>query len=111
MNDKALELKTCTGLVKHILEQDRQTRNSDSLLYLRVLEHIAETKEINLQSLTVPAFLTTMQDDFPGFETIRRTRQMMQRKFPELSAKASTAQNRADAEAVFREFARGDLIG
>lgn len=108
MKDKAAELKTCTGLVKYILTNDLRTRNSDSFLYLRVLEHIAKAKDINLQSITVPTFLTTMQADFPGFETVRRTRQKMQQSFPELSASETTEENRAEAEVVFRDFARGE---
>jgi hypothetical protein len=44
---------------------------------------------------------------FPPFETVRRTRQFIQRKFPELSANPAVQVFRAENETVFEEFARG----
>lgn len=40
--EKMTNLTTTTNLVKEILEEDKQSRNSDSLLYLKVLERVAE---------------------------------------------------------------------
>ena len=109
---KAKDLRTYTGLVKSILEEDQQTRNSDSYLYLKVLRHIASEKDILLDDLTVPDFLVSMNVlGMPCFETIRRTRQKLQEKFPELSAKETVQEFRAENERGFREFARGGLSG
>lgn len=105
---KAKELSTYTGLVKSILETDTQARNSDSFLYLKVLQHIADEKDIWLNGLTVPDFLMSMNlFGFPGFETIRRTRQKIQEKFPELSANDTVQGFREENEKDFRDFARG----
>ena len=40
-----LDLKNTTALVKSILEQDKQCRNSDSYLYLKVLSAVAKQKK------------------------------------------------------------------
>lgn len=106
------EIGTYTKLVKRILETEAQTRNSDSLLYLKVLRHIAKEKDILLDSLTVPDFLISMNLlGMPGFETIRRTRQKLQREFPELSANDTVQGFREENEQAFRDFARGVLNG
>ncbi len=105
MND----LKTVSGLVKHILEQDKKARNSDSILYLKVLEHQSHEKGINLRLLSVPVFLQEMeQHGFSGFETVRRARQKVQAAFPELTACGRVEGFRMENEKTFREFARGD---
>lgn len=103
----AKELKTITGLVKDILEKNTQARNSDSVLYLKVLERLASEKGIDLQHLTVPALLLCGKElGLPGFETVRRTRQKAQAEFPELSGNKDIQAFRAANEEVFREYAR-----
>lgn len=102
------ELKTTKGLVKAILTNNPQTRNSDSLLYLKVLQTIAGVNDINLEKITVPTFLLSLTDSpFPCFESVRRSRQTLQRENPELSADAVVQEYREENEVVFREFARG----
>lgn len=105
---KANELKTITALVKKILEQDKRARNSDSVLYFKVLEHIAEEKQIDLHRLTVPGFLLCRKQlGLPCHETVRRTRQKVQAEFPELRANAEIEAERAGLEAAYKEFSRG----
>lgn len=105
MND----LKTVAGLVRSILERHPQTRNSDSYLYLKVLEHQAQEKNINLRLLSVPVFLEKMDSfGFSGFETVRRARQKVQQHYPCLSACKEVYEYRGENEVVFREFAVGD---
>jgi hypothetical protein len=104
---KTAELKNTKALVKHILEEDQKARNSDSYLYLKVIEHIADHKGFNLWELTVPYFLKYMTDyGFPPFESVRRTRQKLQAEYPELSANRKVAAQRAENEEAFRDFAR-----
>ena len=106
--NKAKELKTVTGLVKAILEQDTPSRNSDSVLYLKVLTAVCKEKEIDIESLTVPALLLLGKKiGLPGFETVRRSRQKIQAEFPELSGNKEVQSYREANEVVFREFARG----
>ena len=105
MND----LKNTTALVKSILEQDKQCRNSDSFLYLKVISSVAKRKEIDLEKMTVPYFLLNLHGAaFPPFESVRRARQKIQAAFPELAACEAVEGFRAENEQVFREYARSE---
>lgn len=105
MND----LKQTSQLVKAILEEDKRTRNSDSFLYLEVIKHIARQTGILVPAMSVEYFLLNMSDlGVPGFETVRRTRQKIQAKHPELSANANVTQMRREQEAAFYAYAVGD---
>ena len=98
--------KTKTKLVKAILEQDKRARNSDSFLYLRVLEYYARRNGVSIRNMSVPLFLTNMDAlGFPGFETIRRTRQKIQADFPELAACEKVQDFRLENEQDYRAFA------
>lgn len=107
MND----LRTVSGLVTNILENNPQARNSDSFLYLKVLEAVAERDGVTLNNVTVHDFLTKMYSNFPGFETVRRSRQKVQEKNPALRACETVTEYRAENEKIYRSFARGDLNG
>lgn len=104
------ELKNTTKLVKTILEEDKQARNSDSFLYLKVIETIADQKGINLYGISIPIFLVSMKENgFPGFETVRRTRQKVQQHHPELAACDKVKGMRMVNETEFRRYARGEV--
>ena len=104
---KTTELKNTKTIVKTILEEDPRARNSDSHLYLKVIEHISEQLGYDIWNFKVPYFLEYMTVyGFPAFETVRRTRQKLQAEYPELSANRKVAAHRAENEAAFREFAR-----
>ena len=106
------ELKNVTKIVRSILEEDKQARNSDSVLYLKVLETIAEKKGLNLYAFSVPYFLDNMKFyGFPPFESVRRTRQKIQQHYPELSADGRVAEMRLVKEEEYRDYARGFLNG
>ena len=106
--NKITELKSTRKLVQDILTNFPQTRNSDSLLYLKVLQNIAGTKDINLEKITIPTFLLGLGDSpFPCFETVRRSRQQLQEKHPELKSNETVKGYRAENEVAFREFSRG----
>lgn len=106
------ELQNTTKLVKSILEVDTQARNSDSILYLRVLERIAEETGIHLDFLTVRNFLNSMNVlPFPPFESVRRTRQKVQATFPDLASAEKVAKMRKENEKEYRAYALGDIDG
>lgn len=105
MND----LRAISAVVKSILQQNRHTRNDDNLLYLMVLQQVSDRNGIDLKSMTVPVFLLNMREyGFPGFETVRRSRQKMQAEYPELAGSESVRRKRAKQEEVFREFATSE---
>ena len=104
---KSNELKTISGLVKDILTNYPQTRNSDSLLYLKVLQRIAGVNDIHLDNITIPTFLLGLsKSPFPCFESVRRSRQKLQEKNPELSASEEVQECRHENEKVYRKFSR-----
>ena len=105
MND----LKHTSQIVKAILEQDKRTRNSDSFLYLKVLKHFAQKTGQPVHEMSVQVFLQSMPTlNIPPFETVRRARQKLQRKHPELAACDSVQQMRKENEAAYYAFAVGD---
>ena len=102
------DLKNTTALVKSILEHDKQCRNSDSFLYLKVLSVIAEAKGIDLEIMSIPYFLLNLREiGFPPFESVRRARQKIQAKHPDLAACDKVQEFRAENEAEYRAYARG----
>ena len=105
-----LDLKNTTALVKSILEQDKQCRNSDSFLYLKVLSVIGKQKGIDIDKMSIPYFLLNLHGaGFPGFETVRRTRQKLQQHHPELCACEVVEGFREEKEKEFRAYAVGDV--
>ncbi len=103
------DLKNTTALVKSILEQDKQSRNSDSFLYLKVLSVVADQKGVRLEAVSVPFFLLNLQGtEFPPFESVRRARQKLQRRHPELAACEAVQEYRAENEVVVRAYAKTD---
>lgn len=102
-------LKQTSKLVKSILTDDKRTRNSDSFLYLQVLKHYAEQTGQPVQEMSVQAFLLNMGSlGIPPFETVRRSRQKIQRKHPELAANDTVTQMRREQECAYYAFAVGD---
>ena len=104
-----LDLKNTTALVKSILEQDKQCRNSDSYLYLKVLSVVGKQKGIDIEKMPVPYFLLNLHGaGLPPFESVRRARQKIQAAYPELAACEAVEGFRAENEAEFMAYARGE---
>ena len=103
-------LKTVSALVKNILEQDNKARNTDNHLYLKVLEHYSDLRGIDIRAMTVPLFLKELdRHSFPGFETVRRSRQKVQATYPELAPTESVGRNRSKNETVYKDFALSEV--
>lgn len=98
------QLQQTSTLVKQILIEDEAARNSDMHLYLKVCQ------KLNPSALAEP-FWTVVSRlkkyNLPPFETVRRARQKIQAKCPELSASDEVEDARAELETEYREFARG----
>lgn len=108
--NKARELKNTTTTVHIILEQDEMARNSDSYLYLKVCEKLGRERGINLATMSVPHFFLHLKAyNLPGFETVRRTRQKIQERYPELAGNSDVEAQRTLNEEAFREYARGGV--
>ena len=100
------DLKNTTALVKSILETDVDSRNSDNHLYLKVLRVIGEEKGIDITYVSVVLYLSTLAGTtFPPFESVRRARQKLQRRYPELGACKEVREYRAENEVAYEEYA------
>ena len=112
---KAKQLINITKTVTEIMETDIQTRNSDSLLYLRVLQKATSVTTgtecpVSPRSMSVDYFLKNMKDlGFPPFESVRRARQMVQSKRPDLRASERVEIGRMENEKEYRAYARGGM--
>lgn len=100
-------LKTTKAIVKSILEICKPARNSDSYLYLKVIDYFDREYCTDIRNMTVEDFLTgECNIPIPPFETVRRTRQKVQEEFPHLAACSDVSLLRALNEEAYREFAR-----
>lgn len=105
---KLKELNTTTNLVKGILEEYPDTRNSDNILYVRVCEQIGREHGININKMSMPFFLLNLKDyNMPQYETVGRCRRKLQAEYPELQADANVEAQRELNEADFKAYARG----
>lgn len=105
-----IRLTELIALVKNILEHDHKARNTDNHLYLMVLEHYSGLRGIDIHAMTVPVFLKELdRRSFPGFETVRRSRQKVQATYPDLAPSEAVGKRRAKNEVVYREFAESEV--
>lgn len=94
------EFKKIRYLVNEILEQEPETRNSDSALYSKVVE------KLNKSAMDKPfgiVMANLKEMGLPGFETVRRTRQKIQELYPDLKACDVVQDYRTELEEEFRK--------
>jgi hypothetical protein len=101
-------LYTTKAIVCKMLERFPQARNNDNYLYLKVIQHLEKEYNVNLLKMPIDEFLLYGCDNVPvpPFESVRRTRQKLQREFPHLSSCEVVSELRAENEEAYREFAR-----
>lgn len=100
---------TLAQVVKTIMQDDKRARSSDSFLYLRVLEVYAKANDcpVSLGSMSVVHFLVHMKEyGFPPFESVRRNRQLIAAKYPELAGNEETEAWRTAQEEAVRDYVR-----
>ena len=98
-----MKIKETKAIVKHILTEKPNTRNSDNDLIVEVLNFIEP-------GITNEPFETVIKQchingKFPTLETIRRTRQKIQETYPELAPTDEVEGLRVFQEHKFFEFA------
>ena len=101
------QLRNSKAIIHKILEEQPICRNSDSFLELEVLRVYAKHLNMNVDRMTVLS-LFTFRDKwgFPKPETIRRNRQKLQAKYPELAPDSKIAAYRKLNEERVREYVR-----
>ncbi|CDA90568.1 uncharacterized protein BN553_01561 [Firmicutes bacterium CAG:238] len=98
-----MKLRNMTELVKTIMEQQPETRSSDSLLYIEVLKRTTSQNVLNMPVWLFYQNLTEWQ--LPSIETVGRCRRKAQQENPHLKAKPEVEDFRYDRETEFIEFA------
>ena len=88
--------------VKRILEEDARARDDDTYLYLQVCKHF------DAKALEEPfgqVLCALHRYNLPPFETVRRTRQKTQEKFPELAPSEDVKKARESKRKEYRDYA------
>lgn len=94
-------LKKVESVVEFILDRREDTRESDDILYLCVCEYFHR----GVSSMTLKEFLKARKSTgCPNFETVRRTRQKVFERRPELKPKKVT-ELREDMIEVYVDYA------
>lgn len=100
-------LKTTHNLVKRILEQIPETRNSDVILYYRVAEHIGLTKGIDILSKPFGMVLCDLKKlGLPTIESVGRARRKVQEQNPHLQGEKKVKDAREVLELEYRKYSR-----
>lgn len=101
------KLESIAALVKTILENHPETRNSDDLLYLKVCQHF--NPSIGMFPFgTVFANLKTY--DLPNIKSVERARRKIQAKHPELASDKKVKAARTEEEIKYKAFAREGVV-
>lgn len=97
-----MKLNTIMDITKRVLIRDERARNDDRHCYVEVVSEIlggGYVRDITLGEWeSDPRFVST--------ESVRRSRQRVQQKYPELRSDARIAKERKRLEAEFLELAR-----
>lgn len=101
------ELRITKQLVHAALKTSEQCRNSDNFLYYVVCKAKLAAKGISIDEISFKdALLRRNELGLPVFESCRRSRQKLQREFPELAGTAEVEAMRVVNEEAYREFAK-----
>lgn len=102
MNTKLYET---SNLVKKVLEESKQARNSDTYLYLQVIHKVGMLKGIDVNAMSITEFLEKKKElGFPNYETCSRTRRKLQAEHEELCGSEEVEAQRVVNEREYREF-------
>lgn len=101
------EIRRTAKLVEATLLVLPHTRDSDDVLYHEICKNVLESqgKSINECTLT-QALMCRKTLGLPKYETVRRARQKLQAKHPELASSERVAVKRDVREKMFRDYAR-----
>lgn len=109
--NKTNELITTTDLVRMILKQHPETRNSDNQLYYMVIKTLGKQKGIDIDSMSMPHFLLHMKEyRLPSIETVGRCRRKIVETHPELAGNSDVEAYRTLNEEVFRAYSRKGAV-
>ena len=97
------ELETTTGLIKYVLTKYPSSRNSDTILYLKVME------KLNKGSSKMPFVdvLNNLEElGLPCWDSVTRIRRKIQEENPDLRCNDFTQKHRDENEKDYRKYAK-----
>lgn len=100
-------IKRTSDIVKDILENVPEARNSDDLLYINVC------KKLSPMVCSQPfqtVLLMRNELGIPPFESVRRTRQKLQASYPELCGTDEVEAWRKVNEEIVKDYARSVTV-
>lgn len=101
--NKSKELRNTSAIVKEVLENNKEARNSDDTLIFAVCSKINPL----CTGLSFGTVVTNRKAlGLPAFETIRRARQKVCAEHPELCGNSAVEAHRKLNEDVFRDYAK-----
>ncbi len=101
------EIRRTAKLVEAILILNPLARNSDDVLYHEICKNVLESQGKSIGVCTpTEALLLRKTLGLPKYETVRRARQKLQAKHPELASSERVATKRNVREKMFRDYAR-----
>lgn len=106
-----MKINAISNIVKNILQEKAECRNSDNELYIAVLRQVASEKGIDVDSMSVPTLFLRMREfGLPPIESVGRARRKIQECNPELRANDTVSGFRAVQEEEFIEYARKVVV-
>jgi hypothetical protein len=104
-------IKKVSDLVHELLKNEPACRNSDNILYLRVLQTIGSRNGIDVENMKVPALMLHMREyGLPSIESVGRARRKVQECNPELRANDTVEAFREVLEEDYIDYARRKVV-
>lgn len=98
-------IKTIESAVRGVLEVNLAARDSDNVLYFCLIDEVAFERGFRRGFTAFDVFIRGKELGLPNYETVRRTRQKLQEKNPELRGSERATERREDRERVFHGYA------
>ncbi len=100
-------LRKVTDLVYVILRDNKDARDSDDVLYCKVLEHYGQKLGVDFNRVsTISFFRNARRYRIPSIETVGRCRRKMQEEYITLRGSDRAERKRRDREKEFVDYAR-----
>jgi len=101
------DLKTIQEKVKAVLTSNAEARNDDMKLYFCVCDYTLSDEGIHIGNMPFETVMKQYRSlGIPCFESVRRTRQKLQAKYPELAGNRQIQKLRAAQEKTYRKYAK-----
>ena len=103
-------LPRVTKTVEYYLRKDKKCRVSDDYLYMCIVRDICRFAEKPFADLTFRDVMEHRAElGIPKFESVRRSRQMLQAEFPDLKPSKPVVQKRTELETEYRKWVQKGL--